>query len=359
MIPKINPMLNRHVFSVIIFVFISFNLFSQGLDESIFSDRMHKVKDLKGEQIERYVALMQKAEENDPENLDYPYEIAYAFYVGAKYGMAIHKLETMVRKKTSNDKTYQLLGICYKKNGEHEKAVEAFDRGLKVFPSSGMLHLERGFIEFEAGNTETAISYFEKGLNKSPRFALNYFWAAKLNCESGDKSYGLVYGEMFMNLAKEKDLKRVNDISMLMFNTYKEGINFNEAPAEIKFCKNKSSNLEAMNGSDVSMPFCIEHEKMLSEAISGVNSINLATLNDIRKKVFSKLADKEQKVSSLMTLTLYREKINKAGYFEAYNYWVLKSGDEKGFEKWKSANGSKFSSFIKWKQSNTLLDFMN
>ncbi len=67
-----------------------------------------------------------------------------------------------------------------------------------------------------------ALTYFEKGIEVAPNYSSNYYWCARLYCNSTEEVWGMIYGEIFMNL--ERNSKRTAEISKLLFDTYKKEI---------------------------------------------------------------------------------------------------------------------------------------
>src|SRR4051812_34208800 len=76
------------------------------------------------------IKLLEEAQKLDPDNYNYPYEIAYARYSKEDYKGAIDILEKITDYKDVNDRLYQLLGNSYDILGKSDKAFEVYDRGL-------------------------------------------------------------------------------------------------------------------------------------------------------------------------------------------------------------------------------------
>ncbi|MEX2589499.1 MAG: hypothetical protein WD334_04780 [Chitinophagales bacterium] len=336
--------------SILAFITCITFVFGQGIDESNYSKRMHTVKDMNSSEIERFISLMEEAVKNDPDNIDYSYEIAFALYVDKKYESAIKVLEPLSRRTKTSDNVFQLLGICYNLNGERLKAIATLDKGLKIFPKSGTLHLERGYLELLSKNKEQALNTFTKGTRVSPKFPENYYWAAKLYCDSQDEAWGIIYGEIYMSLKQEG--KRTDEISKLLFDTYKSEIQLNSGTPNLSFCKEEPS-----SGSS-STPFCKVYETTLLEAIGSEKNIDLNSLSTIRKNFLSSYIENGHDKTYPNVIFRYQDKVSKAGHMEAYNYWLLKEGDKAGFEKWNAANKDKWNAFLKWFDSNSIRAIM-
>lgn len=64
---------------------------------------------------------------------------------------------------------------------------------------------------------DRAVSYYEKGVYVEPAYSSNYYRLAQLFLSSKDKFWGLIYGEIFMNL--ERNSQRTEEMSKWLFNT--------------------------------------------------------------------------------------------------------------------------------------------
>lgn len=50
----------------------------------------------------------------------------------------------------------------------------------------------------------------------------------------------------------------------------------------------------------------------------------------------------------------YHKSLQKAGLFEAYNYWLLRAQDEKEFSGWYSRHKEEYQRFLEWRKTNAL-----
>ena len=168
--------------------------------------------------------LLNDAIKLDPHNIDYPYEMTYCYYSQKQYQKVVDVLEKLKHNPDSFDRLYELLGNSYDLLGNSDKAIATYRDGLKKFPNSGVLYLEMGVIPLFKKDYNSALNYFEKGIEVQPDFPSNYYWAAKLYCGSDDKVWGMLYGELFINL--ERNSGRTAEMSKLLYDTYKTSITY-------------------------------------------------------------------------------------------------------------------------------------
>jgi len=301
------------------------------------------------------IKLLEEAQKIDPKNTTYPYEIAYAYYSQKDYRKALKYLEPLIKQKTAKENVYQLTGNAYDLLNEKEKALATYDDGLKVFPSSGSLHLERGNMELFKEDYNSALAYYEKGIEVDPQFSSNYYWATRIYCSSTEKVWGMIYGELFINL--ERNSKRTGEISKLLYDTYKAGIKFtSDTSMSVSFSKQSNMDIsELQKGGELKMPYgTFVYELTMTQSIIQEKKIDLPSLDKIRSNFVDVYYKNGNDVKYPNVLFEYHQALKKAGHFEAYNYWLLGKGEEAVFSAWRADNKSKWESFVGWFNENKL-----
>jgi tetratricopeptide (TPR) repeat protein len=305
--------------------------------------------------VDESITLLQEGMKLEPDRFDYPYEMAYAYYLKSNYEESIKILEKIEKHPSVSNVLFQLLGNSYDSMKNSTKAIEVYERGLKKFPNSGNLYLELGVIHLKDENKNAALTYFEKGIEMAPAFPSNYYWASKIFCSSTEEVWGMIYGELFMNL--ERNSKRTAEISKLLFDTYKGEIKFNgENPVSVSFSKNSTVNIKDLTDpSNVKLPFGVGvYEPTLIISILSAKIIDINSLDIIRSNFIDTYFSKGFDKSYPNTLFSYQKRVKDAGHFEAYNHWILMKGDEEAFGTWMNANKEKWDNFVKWFGENGL-----
>lgn len=294
--------------------------------------------------------LLAESHKLDPDDITYPYETVYVYYVQEKYQTVIDELSKLKDRPDSFDRLYELLGNSYDILKQPEKAIAIYEEGIKKFPKSGVMYLERGVLPLTEKKYDEALKYFEKGIEVAPNFASNYFWAAKLYCNSEEPMWGVMYGEIFINL--ERNSKRTQEISKLLFDTYKDKIRFNGG-GKISVSFSKQNIVITNPDGKFKMPYSMIYEPTIGIAVSTETVIDLNSLDRIRQnflKFYMQKFDKEYP----NVLFTYQQKMASADQMEAYDHWLLLKGDEDAFTAWQSANKTKWDDFIKWYTANPM-----
>ncbi|MPL99804.1 hypothetical protein SDC9_46025 [bioreactor metagenome] len=302
------------------------------------------------------ISLLKEAEILNPSNTDYPYKIAYAYYMIEEYDSALKILNKIAYLESSHDGVFQLLGNCYKMMGRDSDAVDIYKKGLEFFPNSGLLYLELGNHKMKLGLVNEALGYYEKGVETDPAFASNYYWASKIYCSSTEKVWGILYGEIFINL--EQNSTRKDEISKLIFDTYKSQITFSEnSNVSINFTQNSellSEDLEDTSTHAISFSQFV-FEPLTRFSLLNETSVSLSSLNRIRTQYLNLYfkASYNQKYPNI--LYNYQKNLVDSGYFEAYNYWLFMNGNEKEFLDWQTENAVIWNNFQNWFNANSLI----
>lgn len=297
---------------------------------------------------DKSIKLLEECSKLDPNNYIYPYEIGYALVLKENYKLAAEYFEKVVEMDGINDQCYQMLGNAYSIGGDKEKAIEAYNRGLKLFPNSGRLYLEIGNVHQD--DWSKALEFYEQGVRVDPTFSSNYYWLTKIFCNSTEEMWGMLYGEMFMNI--ERGSKRTEEISQLLFDTYKSEIKFtSDTSMTVSFCQNHTIYADDKK---TTLPFSMVYEPGFMFAITFLDSITLESLNKIRAEYINFYYDREFNKSHPNMIFEWHKSLIDNDKFECYNYWLLMQGDLYEFNHWYESNKNRFDNFINWFSENPM-----
>ena len=302
------------------------------------------------------IKLLEDARHFDAETSTVSYELAIAYYSKGEYEKARVVLDSLTKHKDAFGNIYQLLGNCYDKQGNTEKAIATYLDGVTKFPNTGELYLEMGTMFLSRKEYNPAIGWYEKGIEMNPGLASNYYWAAKIYCNSDNAVWGMLYGEIFLLL--ERDTKRTDEVSKLLYDTYKKDIRF---PRDSSFAVRFSSRImpgpgDTSNGKKSKIPFAKSvYEPTLMLALLSEKSVDLNSLCRVRKYFIESWFRNLNYQKYPNVLFDFQYRALKAGHIDAYNHYVLYKGDETACNKWISANKSKWENFMKWFTKNQLL----
>ncbi|HEX2868467.1 MAG TPA: tetratricopeptide repeat protein [Ignavibacteriales bacterium] len=337
----------------ILLLFISNVVFSQsGTDKQrAYSTAMKAIKTMDQGDLETAITMLNESCKLDPGKPDYRFELAYAYYLKKDFEKSIEIMNQTISMKDISDQYYQMLGNILDETGKHDSALDMYQKGLEKYPNSGRLYLELG--NMQKDSIQKALEYYEKGIQAEPGFPSNYYWASKIYCASTERVWGVIYGEIFMNM--ERGSERTEEISKLLFDTYHDAIKFeSDTTILISFCKNETVALN--NDTSIArLPFGMGvFEPLIALSIAGENNITMESLNRIRTNFLKKYyAENYNKSYKNILYEWHRELIDN-GFFDSYNHWLFMKGNPDEFDNWQEANQDKFSKFIDWFKTHPL-----
>jgi tetratricopeptide (TPR) repeat protein len=338
--------------ALLLLLLTSATAYSQTDQEKALEMKANAIKLMDNGQVDESLKILKEAQKLDPENLDYAYEMAFAHTLKHNYKEAIKILEKNLDHKGVTDQVYQMIGNNYDYLGKPEKAIEAYDAGLKLFPNSGKLYLEKANVYLSKEDYDKAVPLYEKGIEVEPNFPSNYYRLALLFCNSKEPLWGLLYGELFLNL--EHGSKRFFEVSKLLYDTYQKGIKINGDSMKFDFCNIVIQAEHLVNKKDIKFPFCMPFGQTFGVALVDAKSIDINTLNKIRTNFVSLWYQFKNNEKYPNVLYEYQEKIRAAGHMEAYNHYILAGADMDAFKEWAAANQDKFKNFMEWFRENQL-----
>jgi len=342
-------------FGIVILLVFGQLAFGQSKQEKAYEKAMEAIELMDNGELSKSIVLLKEAIKLDPKNIVYSYELALAHTYNKDYNESNKVLKGLLKNKSVYDQVYQLIGVNYSYLEEPEKAIEYFDKGLNKFPKSGILHLERGNMDLFAEKYETALNYYENGIKVAPSFPSNYYWASKIYCNTTEEVWGILYGEIFMNL--ERNSKRTAEISKLLFDTYSSEIKFtSDTTTSVSFCQRMVLNINSFSDpKKPKLPFCMVYEPTLLLSIVSEKEINITSLDRIRTKFIENYFKMGHNKTHPNVLFEYNKKILDSGHLETYNHWILIKGDDEGFDNWYQANENKWNAFVEWFTENPLI----
>ncbi|MFT5858309.1 MAG: tetratricopeptide (TPR) repeat protein [Flavobacteriaceae bacterium] len=319
------------------------------------------VKIIIGEAIEKMeegdikgsLKLLKKAKKLEPNNITVDYETAFAYGLDKNFKKAIATCEKMTEHPDVFARVYQMLGNNYDYNEEPEKAIEAYERGMNIFPNSGPLYLERGNMELMKDEFNNALTYYITGIEVDPKHSSNYYRAAKLYLASEDTYLGLIYGELFMNL--ERGSARTSEMSELLYNAYDTGIEYiSDTSMSVNFASDK---IDLTDGDleNLKLPYgVIVYAPVITISLIGTDEVSLSSLAKIRANFINIYYEQKHNEEYPNVLFEYHKEMIADGHFEAYNHWLMMKGDSDAFDQWLETNQEKWDDFINWYNPNPI-----
>ena len=104
--------------------------------------------------------MLQIATEDEPDNIDYNYELARIFMETGNYTSAISNLELVI-EKVRNHLLYFMIGEAYQADNQTDKAIGAYLKSLMLNEKFAPAYKKLGILFLGRNDKLSAIEYFE------------------------------------------------------------------------------------------------------------------------------------------------------------------------------------------------------
>ncbi len=264
------------------------------------------------------------------------YERLYAYYLAGDFKRIVKDGPKLYKHPESEPQLYQLVGNAQDVLGDPEAAVKTYDEGLKRFPNSGYLYLEKGNIHMMHQRYNEAVECYLRGVEVQPDFASNYYRLALLYAQSTEPLWAIVYGEVVCNL--QPGTERGNEMGKLIYDLFQENIKIEgENKAHVTLTKNNNIYIDS-DTTDVQVPFPLMYEMgtMKSSALIDfmkTKKLSVEMIADLRKDALAHIDSVAPGYYNLSLLD-YHRKLIKNGHWMAYNMWLMSPGAEDETNQW-------------------------
>ena len=264
------------------------------------------------------------------------YERLYAYYLAGDFKRIVKGGPKLYKHPESEPQLYQLVGNVQNVLGDPEAAVKTYDEGLKRFPNSGYLYLEKGNIHMMHQRYNEAVECYLHGVEVQPDFASNYYRLALLYAQSTEPLWAIVYGEVVCNL--QPGTERAEEMGKLIYDLFQENIKIEgENKAHVTLTKNNNIYIDS-DTTDVQVPFPLMYEMGTLKSpvlidFMKTKKLTVAMIADLRKDALAHIDSVAPGYYNLSLLD-YHRKLIKNGHWMAYNMWLMSPGAEDETNKW-------------------------
>lgn len=278
-----------------------------------------------------------------PDNFLVMFELGYAHLLDKNYEKSLNIYKYMCDNLPDADaQTYQMLGNLYDYNGNREKAIETYKKGIEKFPNSGLNYCELGVMEAMNKNYSNAVKSFETGIFYDPTYAPNYYRVAQVIMQaSSQRAWGMIYAETMALMSNREDRKK--ELIGAMCDIYNESITSKGDTLTVVI--NEGNEVETY-ADLIAMMYEHAHFNAAKVKKSG-ERYTIKDLIEIRSGFFEMLRDVD-----MVYLFKYLSQIYDAGHWEAYNYWLFYEVMPDESMKWIDENSEKFKAFADWYDAN-------
>ena len=281
------------------------------------------------------IVVLNRALQMDKNSLDLQKDLVMTYYLKRDFVKASEGAKVLIERDDADVVTFQIAGNVYKALEQVKDCEKMYKNALKKFPRSGPLYSEYGELLW-AIKDYSAITQWEKGIEVDPAYSGNYYNAALFYFYSKDKVWGLLYGEIFVNM--ESLSERGAAMKQMLLQGYKEKL-FAEADIMKGEEKNKSEFAKA---------YLQTMGKQSSLASKGITT---ETLTMIRTRfILDWFANNASKYP--FRLFEFQRQLLQEGMFNAYNQWLFGTTENlAAYDNWTKTNADEYNSFVAFQKS--------
>lgn len=279
------------------------------------------------------ILVLNKAASVAPTDPDVQKELGLAYYVARQYQKALDHIKPLSERADADEQTYQIVCLIYRGLDNLKEADRLYKVALKKYPQSGMLFSEYGdLLELKEPGLGKGIGQWENGIQADPEYPNNYYHATKYYLNNSNDVWGLLYGEIFVNL--ESFTGRTTEIKNLLLEGYKKIYAFGVVSAKGK------------------TPFETELlESLRKQSSLTGNGLNAETLTAIRTRFILDWNGQSAKKYPFRLFELHRQLLQE-GLFESYNQWLFGSVDNISvYQNWTANHNMEYSDFNKYQRN--------
>lgn len=281
------------------------------------------------------ILILNRITQMDKNNLDYQKDLIQCYYYKRDYEKAIEGIKTIINRDDADVMTFQIAGNVYKAIEDPKECEKVYKLGLKKFPRSGPILSEYGELLW-AKNDYGAIDLWEKGIEVDPGFSGNYYNAALFYFYTKERVWGLIYGEIFINM--ESLSQRGAAMKELLLKSYKEKL-FVHAD----LMKGEENNKNAFAKAFL---LCMNKQSALISKGVTTASLTMARTRFILDWYENNAAKFPHRLFD------YQQQLIREGMFDAYNQWLFGTVENLSvYDNWTKAHPEEYNGFTNFQKS--------
>ncbi|MBK7561679.1 MAG: hypothetical protein IPI68_09200 [Chitinophagaceae bacterium] len=281
------------------------------------------------------IIVLTRALQQDNKNLEMQKDLVMSYYLKRDYAKALEGVKSLIERDDADVVVFQIAGNVYKALEQVKECDKLYKKALKKFPKSGPLYSEYGELLW-ATKDFSAIEQWEEGIKVDPAYSGNYYNAALFYFYAKDKVWGLLYGEIFVNM--ESLGERGASMKQLLLQGYKEKL-FADADLMKGEEKNKSAFAKTFL------------EGMSRQSSLANKGITTEILTMIRTRF---ILDWYANYATKFPFRLFdfQRQLLTEGMFDAYNQWLFGPSENlAAYENWTKTHPEEYNGFSTFQKS--------
>lgn len=325
----------RHLFScALLFVAMVLLLGVVQARANVFSDfnekeqRQHQnaIHFMDNGMVDTGIDMLKDLDKAHPSNWVVVHEIVYGYIVKQDYEEAYQWAKKLLKLKDAGADSYVIAGNAFYHVGKRKEAIEIYEKGLKKFPNSARLWVEKGNKAYMMKNYDESVGCYEHAIDIDPNFDASYYRLANLYALSTDPVWAVMYAQNYQLQASKYD--RLMEMGKLIYDLYRENVTRKDGKWEVTFTK--TVNLSAYASQDCDIPyngyFYHMHKVVLDEGGFAGDTLTLADVARLHRKYVEIADTTAHDYYNVPVLDMERAALHE-GYLDGYIMWMLRGAD--------------------------------
>jgi tetratricopeptide (TPR) repeat protein len=280
------------------------------------------------------ILVLNRAIKLDSKSIEIAKDLGLNYYFSKDFARALEIYKPILDRPDADDQCFQIAGDIYLAMDNTKECEKVYRKGLKQFPQSGALYNELGELLW-AQKDYNAIKQWEKGIEMDPGFSKNYYNACKYYYFTTDKTWGILYGEIFLNI--EPYSTSSPEVKNILLESYKKLFAETDLASE-KNNPAKNAFIQA---------FLQTMNKQSALASTGINT---ETLTMIRTRFILDWYNDFAAKYPFRLFDLQRQLLQE-GMFDAYNQWIFTAAQNlPAYQNWVTINAGQYNELSRFQK---------
>ena len=295
------------------------------------------------------IAKYEEVLRENPDNDSTLYELGLSYRMKKDYRKSLDVAYKAAQYK-SNSLTliYVLIGNDLDDLGESKKAIEVFERGIKLKPDAELLYFNLAITYNRLNKPEEARKYLKKELFVNPNHPTSHLALAQLFHKAKYKTPALFAVMRF--LVVEPKSRRAASAYRMFSEFMGAGVSQGKSENEINIFVETGGNKD--EGDFEAMQFALALTKAADGMEKGKNKSEVERLVDQLNTQLAIVSEMEAKGDkSKFTWRYYIPyfvELKKRNYVEPFTYYISQSSEMNGIAEWLQANSGRVNEFLAW-----------
>ena len=276
--------------------------------------------------VDTGIDLLKDLDKAHPSNRAVVYEIVYAYIIKQDYEEAYQWAKKLLKLKDADADSYFIAGNAFDYVGKRKEAIEIYEKGLKKFPNSARLWVEKGNMAYMMKNYDESVGCYEHAIDVDPDYDASYYRLANLYAMSTDPVWTVMYAQNYQLQASKYE--RLMEMGKLIYDLYRENVTRKDGKWEVTFTK--TVNLSAYASQDCDIPyngyFYHLHKVVLDEGGFAGDTLTLADVARLHRKYVEIADTTAHDYYNVPVLDMERAALHE-GYLDGYIMWMLRGAD--------------------------------